>query len=114
MPIYIDQLIEDFKVPEKMKAKLEVHQIDCREVSCFCKNVEYKHQGEYYLQQMFEKLIKRLGNLGDDQLWSYYIDFYLKKDQVFTAYYYLLKWTPTSYFSIISKWRSEAKIALFL
>lgn len=58
--------------------------------------------------------MKRLGNLGDDQLWSYYIDLYLKKNQVLTAYYYLLKWRPSSYFSIISKLRCEAKIAIFL
>ena len=63
---------------------------------------------------MFENFIKKLGSLGDENLWEYYIDFHLKKDQVLRAYYYLTKWQPTSYFSMISKMRSEAKIVEFL
>jgi hypothetical protein len=63
---------------------------------------------------MFENLMKKLGHLGDDKLWSYFIDFYLKKKRVLTAYYYLLKWKPLSYFAIINKLRCEGKIANFL
>lgn len=114
MPKYIDQMLEDFKVPEKMKARLKIHSKNCKNVYCYCKNDQYRFQGEYYLYQMFENLMRRLGSLGDDQLWSYYIDFYLKRDQVLTAYYYLLKWKPTSYFSMISRLASEGRIESFL
>lgn len=63
---------------------------------------------------MFENFIKNLGSFGDEYLWEYYIDFHLKKDQVLRAYYYLIKWQPSCYFSIISKIRSEAQIVEFL
>lgn len=58
------------------------------------------------MRQMFENFMKRLGSLGDEHLWEYYIDFYLKKGQVLRAYYYQTKWKPKSYFSAISKLKS--------
>lgn len=58
--------------------------------------------------------MRSLGSLGDTYLWEYYIDFYLKKDQVMIAYFNLLKWRPNSYFSLMSKLKTEAKIIKFL
>jgi hypothetical protein len=33
---------------------------------------------------------------------------------VLTAYYYLLKWVPTSFFSIIARLKCEARVIEFL
>lgn len=63
---------------------------------------------------MFENLMRRLGSLEDEHLWAYYIEFYLKREQVLTAYYFLLKWRPASYFPFLSKLKCEARIADFL
>lgn len=48
-----------------MGAKLDLHARKCQLVTCYCKSDKFNRDSEFYLRQMFENFMNKVGSLGD-------------------------------------------------